>query len=289
MNELEPNGKARILQCGSKQLELGRRTLLMGILNVTPDSFSDGGRYHAVDDAIRQAWRLLEEGADILDIGGESTRPGHTPVSADEELERVLPILEALRREHYPIPISVDTYKGSVAEAAVQAGASIINDVWGGHADPSILQVAARENVPIVLMHNREDMNYPSADFVEDILGELRGTIRQAVEAGVKESHIVVDPGFGFAKNRAHNLHLMNRLSDLKELGYPILLGTSRKRFIRESLGLEASEAMEGTVATTVIGIMQGVSIVRVHDVLANKRAAAMADAIRQSADRRLS
>lgn len=274
------HGNKRIIDCRGIPLTLGERTLIMGIVNVTPDSFSDGGKYDTVDKAVVHAKQLISEGADILDIGGESTRPGHEPVPAEEELRRVVPVVEALKREYVRVPISIDTYKASVAEAALEAGAHIINDVWGGKAEPDILKVAARAKAPIMLMHNRFDMNY-GPDFVQDVLDDLRESVKNAIAAGVPQEHIMLDPGLGFVKNYEHNLLLMNRLRDLVALGYPVVLGTSRKRFIRETLdGAPADEVVEGTVATTVLGIAHGVGIVRVHDVRANKRAAQMADAI---------
>ncbi|WP_274365937.1 dihydropteroate synthase [Paenibacillus thermotolerans] len=252
----------------------------MGIVNVTPDSFSDGGKYNTAEKAVEHAKRLISEGADILDIGGESTRPGHEPVPAEEELRRVVPVIEALKRESLGVPISVDTYKASVAEAALKAGAHIINDVWGGKAEPDILKVSARYGAPVMLMHNRFDMNY-GPDFVRDVLDDLRESVKHAVAAGVPQEHILLDPGLGFVKNYEHNLLLMNRLRELVALGYPVVLGTSRKRFIRETLdGASPDDVLEGTVATTVLGIAHGVHIVRVHDVRANKRAARVADAI---------
>jgi len=259
--------------------DLGRRTLIMGILNVTPDSFSDGGKYTTVERALKHARRLIAEGADILDVGGESTRPGSEPVSAEEELRRVVPVLEALRADGCPVPISVDTYKGIVAEAALRAGASIVNDVWGGKKDPSLLRVAAEHGAAVVLMHNRDDMNY-GEDFAAAVVADLRDCITLARDAGIPDERIVLDPGIGFAKTREHNLRLMNRLSDVAALGYPVLLGTSRKRFIRETLDAEPDDVVEGTIATTVLGIAKGVSIVRVHDVRENAKAARMADAI---------
>jgi len=263
--------------------DLGRRTLIMGILNVTPDSFSDGGKYATVDKAVAHARRLVEEGADLLDVGGESTRPGFEPVSAAEELRRVVPVLEALREDGCPVPISIDTYKGVVAEAALDAGASIVNDVWGGRKDPSLLRVAAEREAPVILMHNRENMDY-GPDFVKDVIADLRACVARALEAGIAEGRIALDPGIGFAKTAAHNLELMGRLDEIVELGYPVLLGTSRKRFIRGVLDAGPDDVVEGTIATTVLGIRQGISIVRVHDVLANAKAARMTDAIVRAA-----
>ena len=259
--------------------DLGQRTLIMGILNVTPDSFSDGGKYTTVERALKHARRMVAEGADIIDIGGESTRPGFTPITAEEELDRLLPVIHAIRNAGMETPISVDTYKGIVAQETLKAGANIINDIWGGLHDPSILRVAAETGAPIILTHNREDMNY-SSDFIADVAADLTRCVRLAKEAGVTDEQIVLDPGIGFAKTRQHELLLLNQLSEIVKLGYPVLLGTSRKRLIRHILQAEIEEIVEGTLATTVLGIRDGVSIVRVHDVLANAKAARMADAI---------
>jgi dihydropteroate synthase len=262
--------------------EIGRRTLIMGILNVTPDSFSDGGQYNSVDRAVAHAKRLVAEGADLLDIGGESTRPGATPVSEDEEIERVIPVIRALQAECKEIPLSIDTYKGEVARQALAAGAAMVNDIWGGKADPTLLQIVAERRVPIILMHNRPNMEY-GADPVADVISDLRASIKLASDAGIHRKHILIDPGIGFAKNRELNLLLMNRLADLAELGYPVVLGTSRKRFIREVLAADVDQVLGGTIATTVLGIERGASIMRVHDVAENAKAAKMTDAILQT------
>jgi dihydropteroate synthase len=267
----------RSLQCGSHELELGRRTLIMGILNVTPDSFSDGGSYVTADAALRQAYQMAEDGADILDIGGESTRPGHQKVEASEELARVIPIIKAIVKE-IDLPISIDTYKPEVARRSLEAGAHILNDIWGCRLDQEMAAVAHYYQAPIVLMHNRLEMNY--VHFVQDVLSDLRESVRIAREAGVRDSQIILDPGIGFAKTRAHNLELMNQLDRLQELGYPVLLGTSRKGFIQYELGSPASDVVEGTAATVTLGIAQGCEIVRVHDVRQMKRVALMSDAI---------
>lgn len=259
--------------------DLGKRTLIMGILNVTPDSFSDGGRYATVQQAVAHAKRLVAEGADLIDIGGESTRPGHTPITAEEELARIIPVIEAVKSAGIGAGISVDTYKGAVAEEALKAGAAIVNDIWAGQKDPYILEVAAKYKAPIILTHNRNDMNY-GADFVADVIQDMRTYIRSAKEAGVPEENIILDPGIGFAKTRQQELILMGRMDELAALGYPVLLGTSRKRFLRDVLGGGPEDVLEGTIATTVLGIQRGVSIVRVHDVEANAKAARMTDAV---------
>jgi len=258
-------------------LELGRRTLIMGILNATPDSFSDGGRYNEVGAAVKRAEQMAEEGADLIDIGGESTRPGHDPVTVEEELARIVPIIRAVK-ERIKLPISVDTYKAETARQALEAGADIINDVWGFKRDPEMAAVAAEFGCPVILMHNRDNRDY--ADFIPDALNDLRESVRIALAAGVREDRIWLDPGLGFAKEYEENLEMMGRLGELVELGYPVLLAASRKRFIQRALGVTASEAAEGTGATTALGIAQGCQIVRVHDVLLSKRVAAMADAV---------
>ncbi|MGE6231252.1 dihydropteroate synthase [Paenibacillus chitinolyticus] len=267
----------RTFAAGETSFELGRRTLIMGILNVTPDSFSDGGSYITVEHAVKHALSMVEEGADMIDIGGESTRPGHAPVSLREELERVVPVIRELVR-HVRVPISVDTYKAEVARQAIEAGAHIINDVWGFKADPDMAGVAAQAGCPVILMHNRPEVVY--MNFLPEVLQDLRESIDLALSAGVKKTNIILDPGIGFAKNYEQNLWLMNRLEAIAELGYPVLLGTSRKSMIRTTLGLPPDDVIEGTAATTALGIAQGCDIIRVHDVRAMKRVAVMTDAI---------
>jgi dihydropteroate synthase len=270
-------GQRRELVCGRHVLPLGQRTLVMGILNVTPDSFSDGGRYVDLDQAIARAREMVEAGADIIDIGGESTRPGAAEVGLAEELDRVMPVIRALVEE-VPVPLSIDTYKSEVAEQAVRAGAHIINDVWGAKRDRRIAQVAARYDVPIILMHNREDMAYTR--FFSDMVRDLRESVRIAREAGVRDEQIILDPGIGFAKTLDHNLEAMRRLDDLVALGYPVLLGTSRKSMIGKVLDLPVHERVEGTAATVALGVAKGCHIVRVHDVKEMKRVAVMMDAM---------
>lgn len=267
----------KIMKIGKKNFEIGKRTYMMGILNITPDSFSDGGKFNNIELAVKHAKEMIAEGADIIDVGGESTRPSHTPVSEKEELERVIPIIGTLVRQ-IDAPISIDTYKGKVAEEAIKAGAALINDVWGFKKDPYIAEVAAHYQVPCCLMHNRDNNDYK--DLMKDILDDLRESIDIALKAGVKPENIMVDPGIGFAKNYEQNLVVMNHLEDFKTLGYPVLLGTSKKSMIGNALNLPTEERVEGTVATTVIGIMKNCDFVRVHDVKENKRAAIMTDAI---------
>ncbi|MBH0231817.1 dihydropteroate synthase [Halobacillus yeomjeoni] len=266
-----------ILQTNEKQFNLGERTLVMGILNATPDSFSDGGRFNDVEAAVEQALTMEREGADIIDIGGESTRPGHEPVSQQEELERVLPIIKAVKQK-VNIPISIDTYKAEVAEQAVEAGASIVNDVWGAKKDPAIVEVAARYEVPIILMHNREDKGYDN--LISDMKTDLKESIEAAKKAGVKGEQIILDPGIGFAKTPEDNLVVMRNLYQFHDMGYPLLLGSSRKSFIGLTLDLPKDERMEGTGATVCYAISQGVQIVRVHDVKPISRMTRMMDAM---------
>lgn len=263
-----------------KEFDFEKRTYIMGILNVTPDSFSDGGKFNEVEVAVNQAKKLVEDGADIIDIGGESTRPNAEFVSEEDEIARVVPIIEAIRKE-LDVPISIDTYKSKTAEAAIKAGADIINDVWGFKKDPKMARVAVEYNVPCILMHNREKKNY--TNLMQEVILDLVESISIALEAGVSRDKIVLDPGIGFAKTLEENLKVMKNLEEIKYLGYPILLGTSRKSMIGLTLDLPVTERVEGTVATTVMGIMKGANIIRVHDVLENKRAAVMTDAILKS------
>lgn len=265
------------LHTRTKTYNSAEETLVMGILNVTPDSFSDGGLYTDVDRAVHQAERMVEEGARIIDIGGESTRPGHEPVTEREELQRVIPVIEAVSRT-VDVPISIDTYKSEVAKQAVEHGASIINDVWGALKDPAIADVAARYDVPIILTHNREDRNY--THLITDMKQDLRNMVDSVKARGVKDAQIILDPGIGFAKSQQQNLVVMRHLKDLRDLGYPLLLGTSRKSFIGTVLDLPKEERMEGTGATVCYGISQGVEIVRVHDVQPVSRMVKMMDAM---------
>lgn len=270
-------GASTLIKAGPYTLDYANKTLIMGILNVTPDSFSDGGKYNHIENAVQHARQMIEDGADILDIGGESTRPGYERISDAEEISRVVPAIEAISKE-LQIPISIDTYKSEVAKKAVEAGAVIINDIWGAKADPEIADVAAETGVPIILMHNRNDRNY--SNFIRDVLNDLYESITIAKKAGVKDDQIILDPGIGFAKDLAENLEMMRHLNTLVSLGYPVLLGTSKKSMIGGVLDLPVSERTEGTGATVCFGIQQGCQIVRIHDVKEMSRTAKMMDAL---------
>lgn len=250
----------------------------MGILNVTPDSFSDGGKYGQVDAALKRAEEMLQHGAKIIDIGGESTRPGHAPVSLDIELERTIPVIEALVRE-LDCVISIDTYKADVADAALKAGAEIVNDVWGAKREPRIAEVAAAHGAPIILMHNREIAEY-AGPFMDEVIADLEESVKIAREAGVAESDIWLDPGIGFAKDTRQNVLAMQGLRRISDMGYPLLLATSRKRMIGNILDLPVDERVEGTGATVCYGIEHGCHIVRVHDVKAISRMVRMMDVL---------
>ncbi len=255
----------------------GKRTYVMGIINVTPDSFSGDGLGYDAEAALEQALRFQDEGADIIDVGGESTRPGSTPVTVEEEKRRVIPVIRLLA-SRLDVPVSVDTYKREVAREALAAGAAIINDVWGLKRDPALADLAAREGAPIVLMHNQQGLDY--SDLVPEVLASLHSSLRQALEAGVPSENVVLDPGLGFGKRPEHNLELLRRLAELKALGLPLLVGTSRKSTIGLVLDLPVEERLEGTAATVALAIANGADIVRVHDVKAMTRVARMSDAI---------
>ena len=289
--------KSPSLQIGSFTFNWGSRTYVMGILNVTPDSFSGDGiisKGDVVNAAVNQARDFLASGADILDVGGESTRPGSAPVNADEEMERVIPIIRALHQKFPEAIISIDTYKAQVAEEAIKAGAQIVNDVWGLRADDGLAFVAAKYKTPVILMHNRSNPAsvevrekfgnaYVGAEYenlIEDVKRELLECVAIAKKAQIADSLIVLDPGIGFGKTREHNLELVNRLDQIRELGYPILLGTSRKSFIGFTLDLPADQRVEGTAATVAVGITRGADMIRVHDVKEMARVAKMTDAI---------
>ena len=285
------------LRIGNHDFHWGSRTYVMGILNVTPDSFSgDGLMSHGdrVEQALRQAEHFLKHHADILDIGGESTRPGSQPVSEEEEMERVLPVIRAIAKEFPDAVISIDTYKAKVAEEAFKAGAHILNDVWALRADPELASVAAAFRIPVILMHNRSNPAsvevranlgnaYAGSEYenlIEDVRRELLVSVELAKKAGVEEKRIILDPGIGFGKTREHNLELINRLGEIRALGYPVLLGPSRKSFIGFTLDLPADQRVEGTAAAIAVGIARGADIVRVHDVREMSRVARMTDAL---------
>lgn len=281
------------LSIAGRAFDWGDRTYIMGVVNVTPDSFSGDGLGDDVEAALAQAERMIEEGADLIDVGGESTRPGSEPISAEEELGRVVPVIEALA-QRVDIPISIDTYRAEVAEEALAAGAHLVNDVWGLRMEPQIAEVSARHQVPLVLMHNRSRpkdaaqtarlggryLGVEYEDLMADVIRELRDSISLAVEAGVEREKIIVDPGIGFGKTVEQNLQLMANLAEVKVLGRPILLGPSRKSFIGYTLDLPLDERVEGTAAAVAVGIANGADIVRVHDVKEMVRVARMTDAM---------
>lgn len=262
---------------GNRYFETGKRPYLMGILNVTPDSFSDGGSYNDLDKALTHTKQMIDDGADIIDVGGESTRPGHTAISVQEEIERTCFIIEAIR-ENFNIPISIDTYKHKVAEAAILAGADLVNDIWGLTADELMAETVAKHGVSVCITHNRDNKNYNN--LMDDVIADLSAMIDIAEKAGITKDKIMLDPGIGFAKTTEDNLVVMNNLEKVVAMEYPVLLGTSRKSMIGNTLNLPVDEREEGTIATSVIGIMKGCTFFRVHDVKANYRALKMTDEI---------
>lgn len=292
------------LRVGKHEFQWGSRTYVMGILNVTPDSFSGDGLISPsssggegrdrIEQSLRQAEHFLKHHADILDVGGESTRPGSQPVTVDEELERVIPVIQAIAKEFPEAIISIDTYKAKVAEEAFKAGAHILNDVWALRADPGLAAVAKAFDAPVILMHNRSNpasvevrtqlgnayIGSEYDDLLEDVKRELLASVEIAVKAGVEERQIILDPGIGFGKTREHNLELINRLGEVRALGYPVLLGPSRKSFIGFTLDLPADQRVEGTAAAVAVGITRGADLIRVHDVKEMARVARMTDAI---------
>lgn len=265
------------MKIGNKEFKLGERTYVMGILNATPDSFSDGGKFNEVEIALKRVEEMISQGADIIDVGGESTRPNFTVVEVDDEINRVVPVIKAIK-EKFDITVSIDTYKAKTAEAAIKAGADIINDVWGFKKDKSMASVAAKYDVPCILMHNREDKPYEN--LMEDVKNDLIESIKIAMNAGVKKENIILDPGIGFAKTYEENLIVMKNVKEIRDMGYPVLLGTSRKSMIGNTLNLPVDQRVEGTLVTTVMGIISGCEFIRVHDVLENKRACIMTDKI---------
>ena len=269
--------KTRVLECRGKKITLGGRTLVMGILNITPDSFSDGGKFDDPETALAHARRMEAEGADIIDLGGESTRPGYVPVGLEEELDRVLPVLRALVHE-VKVPVSIDTTKAEVARRALAEGAHIVNDQWALRADPGLAPLCAQYGVPLVMMHNQRDTEY--RDLMGDMVRYFEESIQVAVSAGVPRDSIIIDPGIGFGKTVEQNIEVMRRMRELDCLGLPVLLGTSRKSLIGKTLQLPSEQRVEGTGATVALGIVNGADIVRVHDVKEMVRVARMTDAM---------
>ena len=271
------HGDRDMMKIGGKIFDTEHQTYIMGILNVTPDSFSDGGRYDTLDAALKHAEEMILDGADILDVGGESTRPGHVQITEEEEIARVVPIIKKLK-EKFDVPVSIDTYKSRVARAALDAGADLVNDIWGLKYDENMAGVIAEYDVACCLMHNRDKAEY--SHFLPEVLLDLEESVRLAKAAEIPDEHIMLDPGIGFGKTYEMNLEMLKHLSSLQSLGYPVLLGTSRKSVIGLTLDLPADQREEGTLVTTVMGIMDGCSFVRVHDVKANYRAIKMTEAI---------
>ena len=262
---------------GNRDFDTANNCYIMGILNVTPDSFSDGGKFSSLDDALFHAEEMIKEGADIIDIGGESTRPGHQVITSDEEIARVVPVIEAVK-SRFDIPVSIDTYKGDVTEAALQAGADLVNDIWGFKHDFRVAELTAEYGAACCLMHNRDEAVYE--DFQKDFLTDMEECVALARKAGVPDDKIILDPGVGFGKTYELNLEIINHLEILNTLGFPVLLGTSRKSVIGNTLDLPTDQRVEGTLVTTVMGVMKGCSFVRVHDVKENLRAVKMTKAI---------
>lgn len=265
------------MKIGNKEFDVQNKTYIMGILNVTPDSFSDGGRWNQLDAAIAHARTMAEEGADIIDIGGESTRPGHQQITSEEEIARIVPVIQAVKRE-IDLPISIDTYKADVAAAAIDAGADLVNDIWGLKYDPKMAELIARTGVACCLMHNKNTTEYE--DFFPDMLRETKECAELAKAAGIPDDKIMLDPGIGFGKTREMNLETLHHLERFHELGYPMLLGASRKSVIGLTLDLPADQRLEGTLVTTVLAVMKKYAFVRVHDVKENLRVIRMTEAI---------
>lgn len=268
------------MKIGNKIFEPSEKTYVMGILNVTPDSFSDGGSYTSIDKAMEQAEKMIQQGADIIDVGGESARPGHVQIGDEEEIKRVVPVIREIKKK-FDIPVSIDTYKSVVAKAALEAGADLLNDIWGFRYDEKMAELAAEYDVPVCLMHNRDNLDYD--DFMEDVKKDLQISLDIAEKYGVKKENIMLDPGVGFGKTYEQNLMVMNHLEEIVDMGYPVLLGTSRKSVIGLTLDLPVDEREEGTLATSVLGAIKGCQFVRVHDVEKNVRALKMTDAILHS------
>ncbi len=271
------------MRIGSRDFAIQGHTYVMGILNVTPDSFSDGGRYQKLDQALYHVEEMITGGMDVVDVGGESTRPGYTPVTAEEEEERVIPVIEAVK-SRFNIPISLDTCKAAVAKAGIEAGVDLINDIWGLKFDPALAEVIANENIACCLMHNRKEAVYQN--YMEEVLWDLEETLQIAHQAGIADDKIILDPGVGFGKIYEHNLEIIDRMEMLHSLGYPLLLGASRKSVVGNALNLPKEERVEGTLVTSVFAVLKRAMFVRVHDVKENVRAIRMAEAIRDGYDR---
>ncbi len=271
------------MKIGNRQFDTKNHTYVMGILNVTPDSFSDGGKYAARDKALYRVENMLRQGVDIVDVGGESTRPGYEPIAAEEETDRVTPVIESIK-ERFDVPVSLDTYKSAVALAGIRAGADMINDIWGLKQDPFMARVIADAEIPCCLMHNREHTEYQ--DLWEEILTDLSESLTLAEKVGIVKERIILDPGVGFGKNYEQNLEVLRHLEKLKELGYPVLLGCSRKSVIGRTLDLPVEERLEGTLVTTALAVQKRCGFVRVHDIEANVRTVRMAEALWADAER---
>lgn len=273
----------RLLRCGPREIALGDESRVVGIVNVTPDSFSDGGRFAGVDEAVAQGLKLVAEGAAMLDLGGQSTRPGYEEISADEEIARVTPVIAALSRQ-IVIPISIDTYRPEVARAALAAGAQVVNDIHGFQRSGELAAITAEAGAAAILMHNEPGFRDRPGDTMENIAAFLARSIEIATRAGVEADRIILDPGVGFGKTQEQNLQILARIGELRSLGFPVLIGASRKSTIGNVLNLPVGERLEGTLATTALVVWQQVEFIRVHDVAANARAARMAAAIRRAA-----
>ena len=265
------------MKIGNRYFDTEHECYIMGILNVTPDSFSDGGQWNDIDKARKHVADMIEEGAAIIDVGGESTRPGHTQITIEEEIQRVVPVIRMIK-ENFDIPVSIDSYKSHVVEAALKAGADMVNDIWGFKYDRRVAELTAQFQIPCCLMHNRDNTDYK--DFLTEMCQDLRESVKIAKAAGVSDENIILDPGVGFGKTYEQNLQAINHLELLKEIGYPVLLATSRKSVIGRALDLPSDQRVEGTMVTTVMGVEKGASFVRVHDVKENKRAIQMTQAI---------
>ena len=266
------------MRIGQRDFRTKGHAYVMGILNVTPDSFSDGGKYNDLDQALYHVEKMITDGMDIVDVGGESTRPGYTQISAQEEIERVTPVIEAIK-SRFNVPISLDTYKSEVAKAGIAAGVDMINDIWGLKYDENMAQVIAESGLPCCLSHNRKEMKYKN--LIEEMFWDLEASLELASSKGIAYDKIILDPGIGYGKSYENNLEIIDKLQKFHSLGYPLLLGASRKSVVGMGMDLPVNDRMEGTLVTTVYGVQRGVMFVRVHDVKENARAVKMTEAIR--------